>query len=493
MVDVAIAQLRFALALLFGWRFPVRSLERIIVALRETQREFGPLGADARAELDGALLDPDSIRRIQVQRFRQQARQAMRHTDYYRDRFARHGIDPATIQHADIASVPITTKAAVRAQPDAFVSRRATPFLRATTTGTTGTPTSISFSAHELRVYAALAAISTYFTRDLVEGDVVQFSTSARGVLGNLCLAGASAQVGAQVYLAGQVDPILALAQLREQRFTSGKTKRTNVLNTYPSYLGALVTASLAHRYQSVDFELERIILGGEIMTQGLKQRCEEVFGPVRILEGYGMTETWPVDGRLCEAGHLHFEVSRGLVEVHSLESDRKAEAGEYGTLVVTPFPPYRETTLLLRYDTEDVVQALPDDLSCSLRHLPATSHLLGKRRLAVQHERGWTFPRQVAEALEAIPALSLPARYGFWAVPGGVAVEVQCDIATPDLRRQVTASLETWGVPVQTVLLRERGQPLQHPVPLRCDRREQQFTDLVSDALPAPVPSDWR
>jgi phenylacetate-coenzyme A ligase PaaK-like adenylate-forming protein len=417
----------------------------------------------------------------------------MRHTSYYRDRFARHGIDLATIQHADIASVPITTKVAVRAQPDAFVRQCATPFLRATTTGTTGAPTSISFSAHELRVYALLAAISTSFTHDLVEGDVVQISTCARGVLGNLCLAGACAHVGAQVHLAGQIDPMLALAQIRERRSSAGKRTRPNVLFIHPSSLGELVTVGLAHQYQPADSGLERIILGGEMVTQGLKQRCEEVFGPVRILEGYGMTETWPVDGRLCEAGHLHFEVSRGLVEVHSLESDRKAEVGEYGTLVVTPFPPYRETTLLLRYDTEDVVQALPDDLSCSLRHLPATSHLLGKRRLAVQHERGWTFPRQVAEALEAIPALPLPARYGFWAVPGGVAVEVQCDTATPHLCQQVTASLEAWGVPVQTVLLRERGQPLQHPVPLRCDLREQQFADLVSDALPAPVPSDWR
>jgi len=46
--------------------------------------------------------------------------------------------------------------------------------------------------------------------------------------------------------------------------------------------------------------------------------------------------------------------------------------------------------------------------------------------RLAVRHEEGgWTFPRDVLEALEACEEVPLPARHGFWAVPGSVAVEV--------------------------------------------------------------------
>jgi hypothetical protein len=152
------------------------------------------------------------------------------------------------------------------------------------------------------------------------------------------------------------------------------------------------------------------------------------------------------------------------------------------GTLIVTPFPPYRETTLVLRYETGDMVRLLPAGRSCSLRHLPATSNLLGKRALAVRHEAGWTFPRQVLEALEALDALPLPARCGFWAVPGGVAVEVQCRAKTPALEQQITESLYAWGVPVQALHLREPGQSLEQPLPLRGDLRESQF------AAPAPV-----
>ena len=59
--------------------------------------------------------------------------------------------------------------------------------------------------------------------------------------------------------------------------------------------------------------------------------------------------------------------------------------------------------------------------LACELRAQPATSPLLGKLRFAVRHEAGWTFARDVLEALEGVDEVPLPARYGFWAVPGGL------------------------------------------------------------------------
>ncbi len=269
MLDVAAAQLRYALSLLFGWRFSVRSLERLIGALRETQREFGAVGKQGSELLASPTLDAESRRRIQLQRFRQQAKDAMLHTAYYHDLFTKLSIDPAHLRYEEISHLPTTPKEAVRDDPDAFVSRRARSFLRATTTGTTGTPTSICFSAHELRVYFALLAMPTFFTHDLQESDLVQISTSARGTLGNVCLAGACAHLGAMVSLSGVVEPAHALAQLSEKRRIAGKKERTSVLYTYPSYLGELVEYGLAQNFRPADFGLERISVGGEIVRGG--------------------------------------------------------------------------------------------------------------------------------------------------------------------------------------------------------------------------------
>jgi hypothetical protein len=74
---------------------------------------------------------------------------------------------------------------------------------------------------------------------------------------------------------------------------------------------------------------------------------------------------------------------------------------------------------------------------------------------------------------------LPLPARYGFWAVSGGVAVEVVARQDTPAVRGAIEHSLAEHGVPVQALHLLEEPGHLQHPRALRCDLRETSFRPL--------------
>jgi len=307
-------------------------------------------------------------------------------------------------------------------------------------------------------------------------------SAPARATLGNVCLAGACAHIGALVSMAGLVDPAQTLAQLAEKRHIPGKRAQVSLLYTYPSYLGALVETGLRLGYRPADFGLKEIAAGGEIVTQGLQACCEQLFGPVRFGGGYGMTEIWPFGGDLCEQGHLHFDPAKGLLEVLDPETGMPALPRQAGAIVATPFPPFRETTPLLRYNTEDMVRPLAGPLTCSRRDQPATTALLGKQRLSVRHDAGWTFPRDVLEALEAIDDVPLPARFGFWAVPGGVAVEVVTRAQSPQVRRIIGAALEAQGVPLRELHLLEDHSRLRNPYPLRGDLREHTF------AAPAAV-----
>lgn len=482
MFEITYAQLRFAASVVFGIPFDPRSLDRLIDGLLATQREFGSTGPEAAAQLGGPELDEVTRREVQLRRFRTQAKRAAQETVYYHRLFAGLGLDPAHLNFKDIRRIPITSKEAVRGNPDAFVCRSARPVFRTRTTGTTGWPTNICFSAEEMQTYIALTAIGLLTRQAIGPEDIVQINTSSQATLGNTCFAGACARVGALVYPVGLVEPEQALALLAEKHRLPGKKSQTSFMSCYPSYLGELVECGLRLGYQPHDFGLEGIGLGGEIVTAGLKARCQELFGPVKFMESYGMTESWPLGGTVCSAGHLHFEIAHGLLEVLNPRIWTAAQPGEAGTLVLTPFPPFRQTTLLLRYDTQDMVYPLAGPLTCSLRHLPATSNMLGKRRLSVQHDCGWTYPRQVMEALEAVEAVPLPARFGFWAVPGGVAVEVMVRRNGTGVRRQLEHSLAEWGVPVQELhLLTDRSQ-LRQPFPLRGDLREGSFA-----SLPAP------
>ena len=135
-----------------------------------------------------------------------------------------------------------------------------------------------------------------------------------------------------------------------------------------------------------------------------MQQRVRELFGPVEFLQNYGMTELVPFGASVCDQGHLHYEPAVGLLEVLDLETRRRPVGpGEPGAVVATPLPPFRETTVLLRYDTEDVVRTIEGPVDCSLRRVPATTNLLGKARLSVRHDDGWTFVRDVLDALESV------------------------------------------------------------------------------------------
>lgn len=478
MIETAFHQLRFVLSVAFGLPFSPRSLEQLVAAMRATVDEFGSISGEGVELVNGLSLDADTRREVITRRFRAQAKRAARETPYYSELFQRLGLNPKEIRVED---VPITSKEAVRGNPDAFVCRTAQPYVRATTTGTTGKPTSIHFSQREMRVYYALAALSMLANRTLTSEDIIQVSVSARGMLGNATLVGAAAHVGALVYQTGVVEPEYALKMLAEECAIPGKKPRTSYLNTYPSYLGYLIEYGLAHGYRPSDFGLERISTGGEIVTQGLKERAQALFGPVIWQEGYGITELWPVGSRRTADGLLEFEIPHGLIEVINPDTNAPAKPGEVGSIVGTPFPPFRETTLLLRYDTQDMVR-VPLETTSSRQ---TTSDILGKKKLSVRHEHGWTFPREAMEALEALECVPLPARFGLYPAADGVGVEVVTRAQPRDVRRQIEDQLEAAGVPLRELVLRQSPEELEHPYPLRGDLREYTFGEPVRRLMP--------
>lgn len=484
MFETALAQLRFGASMALGIPFSPRALERIVTAMQDTRHEFGAVGADADALISGPTLDETTRREVQVRRFRKQAIRAARETDYYRAVVEQAGIDLATLRYEDLARFPVTPKEHLRDNPDAFIPRTAKPALRATTTGTTGWPTSVHFSVREFNTIVALAAMS-FMNQNLIEPeDIVQVNINSRALIGVSTVTGACARIGAAAYVAGAVSIPHTLKLLTERRSLPGKRPRVSIMTTYPSYLGELVEYGLSQGYGPSDFGLRRIWAGGEVVTEGLKTRTRQLFGDVDMRENYGMTELVPFGGTLCSHGHLHYEPSGGLLEVESLEHPGPAAPGEPGTVVATPLAPYRETTLLLRYNTEDVVRPLAGPLTCPMRALPATTNLLGKQRLSVRHDGGWTLVRDVIEALESVAAIALPARYGFQPVPGGVAVEVVARSQDASVRRQVEAALVERGVPLRRLDLRADRSELQQPLPLRCDLKETSFAKPSAPAL---------
>jgi phenylacetate-coenzyme A ligase PaaK-like adenylate-forming protein len=477
MIAAAIAQLRLAVSLVTGRPVPSWAFNRLIAAGIDTVREFGRIESDGEETLNGPVLDDATRREVQLRRFRAQAQRAVNGTAFYGSRFADLGLDPGKLTWDEITRLPVTTKVALREHPDAFVHRDARPVLRSTTSGTTGRPTQVSFSERELKSIAGLSAIGYLMGGQIQPDDVVLMATSLRATLGNFSLTAACTKIGALVQPVGIIEPDQTLTLLTQELNLPGRPSRASGLGTYSSYLGELVQRGLDLGFSPANFGLRWISVGGEVVTEGLLRQARLLFGDhIRFDTGYAMTETYPFAGMPCTHGHLHFEPSRGLIEVNDPETGEASAPGQAGTLVVTPFGPYRETTILLRYDTLDVVRRLDEPPECELRHLPATSKLLGKLSLSVRHEHGWTYPAEVLGALEDVDDVPLPARCGFRAESGGVSVDVVVRETTHAIHARIAESLERAGVPLVSLHLVTDSGELDQPLPLRCDLKELGF-----------------
>ena len=134
------------------------------------------------------------------------------------------------------------------------------------------------------------------------------------------------------------------------------------LLLTCPSYLAELVTAARRRGMGPGDFRLRRVTVGGEVLSPSLAQAACQTLGVPLIEDSYSMTEVIPVTGRTCSQRHLHHDVNTGLTELLDLETGEPAAPGALGTLVITPYFPYRDCMPVFRFDTRDVARCLPEE-----------------------------------------------------------------------------------------------------------------------------------
>jgi phenylacetate-coenzyme A ligase PaaK-like adenylate-forming protein len=405
MLETGIRQLRMASSMTWGRRLSTRNLARLVGDALATIDEFGEPGADVGQLIDGPAVDPDAQRALATSALRRTATRLAARSPFYARRFAAAGITPGELDAESLRAVPVTVKRDLVERGGEFRCAGVAPALATRTTGTTGAPAEVWMSAYELELWSGLGALASVLRGELRPGDVLQVNTSSRATASVHLNAATCRLVGAACRVVGTVPPDESVEAL-----TGGAV---TVLLTVPSYLAALVVAARNRGLGPADFALRRINVGGEVLSPSLSEAARQVFGAVEIADNFGMTEVMPVTGRLCSARHLHYDASAGHVEILDLETGAPAEPGRLGTLVITPYYPYRECMPVFRYDTRDVVRRLPDlPLTCEAAALPASSPVLGKADGVLHTGAGTVTTRDIVEAVESLPTCPWPARY---------------------------------------------------------------------------------
>jgi phenylacetate-coenzyme A ligase PaaK-like adenylate-forming protein len=468
MFETGVRQLRMAVSMVTGRPIDPRNVERLVADAVATVAAFGSPGDDIAQLLDGPFSDPEARRSFQEQALRRTARRLARLSPRYRARFASMDLDPKALVLEDLPRIPVTTKDDLITEPASFLVDGAEPHLTTRTTGTTGRPAEVWLSRYELRLWPALAALSGLLRDELRTDDCMQINISSRAtaaVQQNMTIC---RLVGARARPLGIVAPEESL---------DGLLGGATLLATYPSYLAGLVKAARARGLGPDDFRLRRIDCGGEVLSPALADAARETLGAV-VNDTFAMTEVLPVSGRVCEQGHLHHDLNMGLVEVIGLDTGEPSAAGELGTVVITPYFPYRECMPVFRYDTRDVVRRLPEgSLTCSLAGVPATSRILGKAGHMLRVGGRVVTARELVEACEALPGQPWPARFSARALPDRLELSVSEDTAgslsAEELARHIAADAHGLAVSCNLVA----GPAAAALRPLRADLRETSFS----------------
>jgi phenylacetate-coenzyme A ligase PaaK-like adenylate-forming protein len=414
MLETGVRQFRLALGMVQGRRLDPRNVARLVGDVLDTLAEFGAPGGDVAELIDGPMANPEARLEIATQSLRRTARRLATQSPFYARRFTAAAVDPAKLDVAGLRAIPVTVKAELIERPGDFRCADVPAYLATRTTGTTGRPAEVWLSRYEMELWPALGALAAVLRDELRLSDVMQVNVSSRATAA-LHLSGASCRLaGAGFRPLGIVPPEEALDSLAE--------KDTTILFTSTSYLAELVTAARCRGMGAGDFRLRRLVAGGEVLSPSLAQATSRTFGVPLVDDPYSMTEIAPVSGRACSQGHLHYDLGTGYTEVIDLDTGEPAAPGTLGTLVITPYFPYRDCMPVFRYDTRDVARCLPDaPLRCELAGIPATSKILGKADHLLRVDGEVVTPRQLVEAIEALPAEPWPARYRATACDGRI------------------------------------------------------------------------
>lgn len=473
MFETGIRQFRMAMAMMWGWHIKPHIIEHMVTDALKTLEEFGTAGDDVQQLLDGPFTDPVARKEYQVRMVQHTARRLLRRSPYYSKLFATHDINPDKLTLEELSRIPVTRKEDLLEQPQAFLCSGVQPAIATRTTGTTGQPAEIWLSKYEIDLWPALAALSGLLRGELLPNDCWQVNISSRAT--------AAIQINATIArLTGIRISTLGIIPVEESMdaLSSGDERSPTLLATYASYLAGLVKEARRRGLSPASFRLRRIDCGGEVLSQALKRATAETLGPALVNDAYGMTEILPMGARLCNQGHLHHDLNVGFVEVIDLESGQPAAPGELGTLVITPYYPYRECMPIFRYDTRDVVRNLPDEpLTCDLAGISATSNILGKASNLLRVNEQWVTTRDLVEVYEALPSQPWPARFSARTIGDHIEMVVSEEALDQGVTRaQIERRYQEVGLDVRIVDCVTREQDLLRLRPLRTDLLETTF-----------------
>ncbi|HEY1177181.1 MAG TPA: phenylacetate--CoA ligase PaaK [Phytomonospora sp.] len=350
-----------------------------------------------------AALDPietasaDELRALQDARLRETVRHAHEHSPHYRAVLDGAGVAPGDIGGIDdLSRLPFTTKEDLRrAYPFGMfaVPRERVARIHASS-GTTGRPTVVGYTAGDLRTWAEVMARSLR-AAGARPGQILH---NAYGY--GLFTGGLGVHAGAE-HLGCTVVPVSGGLTERQVRLIADFGPE--IITVTPTYMLAIADEMERQGVDPAATSLKVGVFGAEPWTGRLRETLEERLD-IHAVDIYGLSEViGPGVAQECleTKDGLHIWEDHFYPEVVDPDTGALLPDGELGELVFTSLT--KVAMPVIRYRTGDLTRLLPGTAR-SMRRMEKitgrTDDMLIVRGVNV-------FPTQIEELLLAEPALS--------------------------------------------------------------------------------------
>ena len=336
------------------------------------------------------------LEEMQLRRLKSTVENVYRNVPFYHKKLKDAGVKADDIRNlTDLKLLPETRKPDLRDNyPFGLFAVPLDDVIRVhASSGTTGKPTVVGYSAKDIETWSDMMARSLFMV-GVRKKDIFQNAVSYGFFTGGLGLHYGIERIGAMAVPSGTGNTERQLEIMADFGVT--------VLHCTPSY--ALYLAETAISTGIVDKLKLRIgCFGAEPSSEEARLELEEAFG-IKAYDSYGLSEMFgPGAGFECqEQNGLHIWEDHFIVEILD-EDGESCAAGERGELVLTSLT--KEAMPLIRYHTGDITFLFEDQCNCGRtsrrvhRFLGRADDMLIVRGINV-------FPSQIEDVLLSIPEI---------------------------------------------------------------------------------------
>jgi phenylacetate-CoA ligase len=303
-------------------------------------------------------IDREDLEQIQVERLQATLNRAVQNVAFYREKYEGLGIDIGKIESlADLAELPFTTKEDLReSYPYGMFAVPLKDIVRIhATSGTTGKPIVVGYTANDISIWTALTA-RVLRGAGVTEHDLAQIAFNYSMSSAGLGLHYGAERIGASVIPSSGASVAKQVMVMRDYK--------TTVLIGTPSYALHIASYLREMRIHPDELRLRVGLFGAEPWSEAMRGEIEGGLH-IKAYDNYGLTELIGpgVAFECLERNGLHVNEDHFIMEIVDRESLKPVRPGEEGELVFTTIT--KQGFPLIRYRTGDVSSLIEGECPC--------------------------------------------------------------------------------------------------------------------------------